>query len=104
MIKIMDSILRFVEEISTKFVEDQENFIFETIRPFCEERTQMKISKQELVSALLFWRNKDKMISEIENLNTVGFVEDDVFSTPKPMIWKNEVMDIINKYCKENKS
>lgn len=52
----------------TKASEDYENFIFETIKPYCEEKTQMKISKRELVQALTLWRNKDKILDEIDKV------------------------------------
>ena len=56
-------------KIVMQMVEMEDQFIFETIKPYCEKETQMKISKQELVQALLFWRNKDKMIATIKRMD-----------------------------------
>lgn len=59
-------------KIATQFRESQENFIFETIKPWCEETTQFKISKQELVRALTFYRMKDAMVDDIKHSNFHG--------------------------------
>lgn len=48
----MDSMLY---EITTKVQETTEDFIFTTIQPFCEDVVQRKISKQELITALLLY-------------------------------------------------
>lgn len=42
-----------VEEIVMQAKENQEEFIFETIRPYCENVLQMKINKEELKQILL---------------------------------------------------
>ena len=42
-----------VEEIVMQAKENQEEFIFETIRPYCEKVLQMKINKEELKQILL---------------------------------------------------
>lgn len=47
-------------EISQRVLEDEENFIFEVIKPYCEEIVQRKISKQELKDALLLWEQAKK--------------------------------------------
>lgn len=51
-----DAIVRFV----TKAFETQDEFIFETIRPFCEETTHMTITKDELIRALTLLREQEK--------------------------------------------
>ena len=43
----------YMKELLQKVKETQDEFIIQTILPYCEEITQMKISKQELVDALL---------------------------------------------------
>lgn len=43
----------FVYNITTRVTEYTDKFIFETIRPFCEEIVQMKIEKHQLEQALL---------------------------------------------------
>ena len=58
----MDSMLY---EITTKVQETTEDFIFITIQPFCEDVVQRKISKQELISALLLYE-KAKQIFGVE--------------------------------------
>lgn len=47
-------------EINQRVLEDEENFIFETIKPYCEEIIQRKISKRELRDALLLWEQAKK--------------------------------------------
>ena len=53
---ISDTMLKITERV----LEDEENFIFETIKPYCEEIVQRKISKQELKDALLLWEQAKK--------------------------------------------
>lgn len=58
----MDSMLY---EITTKVQETTEDFIFTTIQPFCEDVVQRKISKQELITALLLYE-KARQIMVVE--------------------------------------
>lgn len=58
----MDSMLH---EIITEAQETTEEFIFTTIQPFCEDVVRRKISKQELISALLLYE-KAKQIFGVE--------------------------------------
>lgn len=48
-------------EISQRVLEDEENFIFEVIKPYCEEIVKRKISKQELKDALLLWEQAKRV-------------------------------------------
>ena len=41
------------EKFVTKYVETLDDFIFQTIRPYCEETTQRLISKHDLENALI---------------------------------------------------
>lgn len=50
-----DSVVQFV----TKAYETQDAFIFETIRPFCEDKTHMTITKDELIRALTMLREQE---------------------------------------------
>ena len=55
----MDSMLY---EITTKVQETTEDFIFTTIQPFCEDVVQRKISKQELITALLLYEKARQIL------------------------------------------
>ena len=44
---------KIVKKITMQVEESQEEFIFETIYPYCENVLQMKISKEELKQILL---------------------------------------------------
>lgn len=44
-----------ITKIETKAREDEENFIFETIGPYCNEVAKRKISKKDLKDAIRFW-------------------------------------------------
>lgn len=59
---MMDSMMY---KITTEAQETTEDFIFTTIQPFCEDVVQRKISKQELISALLLYE-KAKQIFGVE--------------------------------------
>jgi DNA-binding transcriptional regulator YhcF (GntR family) len=50
----------YVTNIAHKVSEDYDDFIFETLSPFCEEVTQQKISKQELKFALLHYKKLEE--------------------------------------------
>lgn len=59
---------KVVEEIATQAKENQEEFIFETIHPYCENILQMKINKEELKRIILRGvRPKGKWIEDAEN-------------------------------------
>ena len=53
------SINSMVETIATKVTEDTEKFIFETIKPYCEEITKREISKKDLERALTQYFSKE---------------------------------------------
>lgn len=59
----MDSMLY---EITTKVQKTTEDFIFTTIQPFCEDVVQRKISKQELVNALLLYEKAKQILTKEE--------------------------------------
>ena len=59
----MDSM---INKIITKVQETQEEFIFTTIQPYCEGALQQRISKSELVKALLLYQ-KAKQLLGVEN-------------------------------------
>ena len=42
-----------VEKIAQTVQETEDDFIFETVRPFCEDVIQSKISKQDLARAVV---------------------------------------------------
>ena len=46
----------YTAKIVQQFVETEEEFIFQTISPFCERVTEKKISKKELINALVGYR------------------------------------------------
>lgn len=59
-------ITKMVEEIVMQATEKQEEFIFETIRPYCEDILQMKINKKELKQILLKQQSCEDCISRKE--------------------------------------
>lgn len=68
-------ITKMVETISTQARENQEEFIFETIQPYCENILQIKINKKELEQILLRGMQKqqtcDDCISRTEALKAI---------------------------------
>ncbi len=61
----MDSMDSMMYKITTEVQETMEDFIFTTIQPFCEDVVQRKISKQELIAALLLYE-KARQIMGVE--------------------------------------
>lgn len=45
----------FTYEIKRRVREDEDNFIFETIEPYCSNIAQQKISKKDLDEAIQLW-------------------------------------------------
>ena len=56
---MMDSM---INKIITKVEETQEEFIFTTIHPYCEGALQQRISKSELVTALLLYQQAKQLL------------------------------------------
>lgn len=52
-IDIGKEVKEIVEEMTMQAIENQEEFIFETIRPYCEDVLQIKINKERLKQILL---------------------------------------------------
>ena len=52
-IDIGKEVKEIVEEMTMQAIENQEEFIFETIRPYCENVLQIKINKEGLKQILL---------------------------------------------------
>ena len=51
----LQSIHTMTEEVAIKVTESLEEFIFETISPFCNETTKRKVSKHDLTQALMLY-------------------------------------------------
>lgn len=49
----IQSVSDLVQTYTIKAYEEMDNFIFETIRPYCEDVAKMKISKKLLERALI---------------------------------------------------
>lgn len=56
-----------IYKFTMRCLEDEEQFIFEKIQPFCENVIQMKISKDELQDALILWRHAKRLIGDKED-------------------------------------
>ena len=55
--------------MTTRAVESAEDFIFQTIAPFCERITEQRISKAELTAALMKQRARPLLADEISTVN-----------------------------------
>ena len=47
-----------ITALVTNAIETQEEFIFQTLRPFCEKQVDMVITKEELIQALTLYREQ----------------------------------------------
>jgi len=56
----------FTYELERRVREDTDNFIFETIEPFCSHIAQEKISKKDLEAAILLWKAAKRYIHDYE--------------------------------------
>lgn len=50
--------------MTTRAVEDTENFIFQTIAPYCERITETIISKAELTDALMKQKAREPIVGQ----------------------------------------
>ena len=74
--KMEFDISKMVEKIAMQAKENQEEFIFQTIQPYCENIIEQRISKKELELALLQYFNKPKLIKEwLSTFNTESATE-----------------------------
>lgn len=74
--KMEFDITKMVEKIAIQAKENQEEFIFQTIQPYCENIIEQRISKKELERALLQYFNKPKLIKEwLSTFNTDSATE-----------------------------
>lgn len=64
----MDTITQITEHIARQVVEDDENFIIETITPWLEKETQMIISKDDLRAAVLMYYGKRPVSGLVEQI------------------------------------
>ena len=56
------SITSMIKAVAIKVTEDAEKFVFETIKPYCEEITKREISKKDLERALTQYFSKEREI------------------------------------------
>lgn len=62
-----------VEKIITEAQETEENFIFTTVRPYCESVTELVISKKILINALLeYKRNHPEEFEKLKEKDNAG--------------------------------
>lgn len=54
----------FTYEFQRRVREDNENFIFEAIEPYCSNIAQEKISKKDLEAAILLWKAAKRYIHD----------------------------------------
>ena len=57
----------FTAKIIKSAVEAEEEFIFQTIYPYCEQITQQRISKQDLTNALVHYRALERENEMLRN-------------------------------------
>jgi len=64
----MDTITEIMEHVTRQVIEEEENFIIETIKPWCEAETQMIISKDDLRAAVLMYYGKRPVSGLVEQI------------------------------------
>lgn len=65
-----------IKELTMKAMENESDFIFQTIQPYCENVLEKRISKKELELALLQYFNKPKLIKDwLSTFNTESATE-----------------------------
>ena len=59
LVKSADEVGEKLKLFTTKAIETQDEFIFETVSPYCIQKTQMRITKEELVNAISKQRGRE---------------------------------------------
>lgn len=54
--RIMDDVGNIIDELTTKVAETEDEFVFQTVSKWLNNKTQMVISKQELIDALTTYK------------------------------------------------
>ena len=60
----MNTMNEYFTTIQIQLTETYEDFVYDTILPYCEEVTQLKLNKEELKRILLLGIQKDKELKE----------------------------------------
>lgn len=68
-ITLSPEITDFTAKITTRALESAEDFIFQTIAPFCDRITEQRISKAELTAALMKQRARPLIDDPISTVN-----------------------------------
>lgn len=104
----MNTMDEYFTTIQVKLTETYEDFVYDTILPYCEEVTQLKINKEELKRILLLGIQKDKELNndvldkiraEIEN--HCGLAKENhcrYCSYCNSLMGVREILEIIDKY------
>lgn len=95
-----ENVSELVNRIAVNFIEKYDSFVYETILPYCEHYTEMKIDKKELTAALTLWNKRQQIIAEI---NELPFIQSplDYDGYPVKLIPHSQVLDILEKYFRE---
>ncbi len=95
-----ETVSDLVNRIAVDFIEKYDSFVYETIMPYCEHYTEMKIDKKELAAALTLWSKRQQIIAEI---NDLPFIQSslDYGSYPVKLIPYSQVLDILEKFFRE---
>lgn len=57
-----ESIAEDIDKICIQIREDEENFIFETIQPYCSMIAQQVLSKKDLEEAVQLWLQAKRIL------------------------------------------
>lgn len=92
-------ISEIIDKITTTYTEEKDRFIFETIRPYCEEVSQTIIEKQDLVEAL----SKQKPMSPIkETTDIIGRpINHIAYACPRCGVSINSLLETPYCYCRK---
>ena len=68
---MINPVVKIAEQIVEQVKEEHDRFIFETIYPYCQEKTKMVISKKILCRALEWYKKEhlDEYTELIEEMN-----------------------------------
>ena len=66
---LVEDIMNIAYSITTEATEKFDEFVFTTVQPYCENKTQMHVSKEQLINALTKQKPIEPIVDEANAWN-----------------------------------
>ena len=98
----------YIEKMTHKMIETEEEFIFQSIAPYCDNFTERRITKEELVNALVRYRELEEENEKLKHrvIRLENLLDND-FEMQFVYYWRNHdgmLEDVKLKYYSPDKT